>query len=542
MKIGVRLFIGFGSVVLAMLVVIAFCLNTSKIVCAAFEESKGDIVPGAMAMSEMVCYAQQIHLLTMRHSARGELEERQLQSAMRKLEKAGADHLEREEYIGSGSQVAAKELLRKIRTVNSAAMEVAKLRDEGATVNELTAKVNNEFHPLVLKLLDHINEDKAVRIAELAAAEEAVHGAYTRGLRYGLLASAFAVLLAIGIALAATRSIVEPLKALYKSTKTIGQGDLNCRVGTDAKDEIGQLSRAFDLMTAGLKKTTTSVDSFNAAKQQLQASEQQLQAINQQLQCEVAARKRLEEALEALNGELRDFVHMASHDLREPLRKISSFGLLLNDSLDGKVEQEDQENLRFMIDGAKRMTQMIEDLLAYSRVSAKAVALEMLDLNDVVEQSEQLELAALLEETGAVIEIPEPLPKVQADPVLIRQLLQNLVINGIKYRREGVQPRILITAEAIAEDVVRIDVQDNGIGIEQKDHEHIFKMFKRLHSRQESEGAGTGLAMCKKIVGKHGGRIGVESKAGAGSTFWFTLPTSKSLEREQDKLISSVEA
>jgi len=125
---------------------------------------------------------------------------------------------------------------------------------------------------------------------------------------------------------------------------------------------------------------------------------------------------------------------------------------------------------------------------------------------------------------------------------LTRQLLQNLIINGIKYRREDIQPRILIRAERITEDKVRIELQDNGVGVDKKHHKDIFKMFIRLHSKQENEGVGTGLAVCKKIVDKYGGQIGIESKVGVGSMFWFTLPESKTVEQEQEKLVSSVKA
>ena len=429
MKIRMKLYIGFGFVVLAMFIVVAFCLNTSKTMCNAFEELQGVITPGAITMSDM---------------------------------------------------------------------------------------------------------------AELAAAEDAVHEAHARSFRYGLTASAFVVLIAIGIVLAVTRSIVEPLKALHKGTEIIGQGNLDHRVGTDARDEIGQLSRAFDQMIADMKKTTVSVDVLNITRQQMLARKQQLEAIDQRLHKEIAERKRAEEALEVSNGEFMDFVHMASHDLREPLRKISSFGMLLKDSLDGKLDKENQENLSFMIDGAERMTQMIEDLLAYSRINTKATVFEMVDLNETVEQLEQLELTTLIEETDAIIEISQSLPKVHADPDLVRQLLQNLIINGIKYRREDIQPRILIRAERITEDKVRIELQDNGVGIDKKHHKDIFKMFIRLHSKQENEGVGTGLAVCKKIVDKHGGQIGIESKVGVGSMFWFTLPELKTVEQEQYKLVSSI--
>ena len=227
--------------------------------------------------------------------------------------------------------------------------------------------------------------------------------------------------------------------------------------------------------------------------------------------------------LKEVNGELRDFVYMASHDLCEPLRKISSFGDLLKGSLQSKLEEDDRENLEFMIDGAERMTQMIEGLLTYSRLNTRQAQPETVDLNEVVEQLRQLELAVMLEETDGEIEIPQLLPKVTAEPAQVRQLMQNLIANGIKYCRQGIPPRIVITAEQLDSDNVRVEVRDNGIGIKDEYQRGIFKMFKRLHSRREYDGAGIGLAVCKKIVEKHNGSIGVESKQGEGSVFWFTL-------------------
>jgi len=274
-------------------------------------------------------------------------------------------------------------------------------------------------------------------------------------------------------------------------------------------------------------------------RQQQQVDEQQLKTAHEQLHREIAERKRFEEALDVSNAELRDFVHMVSHDLREPLRKIASFGLLLKESLDAKLEQEDQENLEFMIDGAERMARMIEDILTYSRTNAITVTARIVDLNEVVERLEQWELGTLLEETGAVIEIPQPLPRVRADAVLIQQLLRNLIVSAIQCRRRDVSPRILMRAEQIAGDEVRIEMQDNGIGVETKDGKDVFKMFARLYREQEKEEAGTGLALCKKIVDKHGGRIGVESGVGMGSTFWFTLPASKDLQQHGELLLSA---
>lgn len=300
---------------------------------------------------------------------------------------------------------------------------------------------------------------------------------------------------------------------------------------------IDQLSSLFNQLVAQLEQIGHTTNQYDSTKQQFQAHMQALQTIDQQLDKGAAKLHRMEEALEALNQELKDVIYMTSHDFREPLRKIASFGAILRESLEGKIGQEDQENLDFMIDGAERMTQMIEDLLAYSRINTKIIAIEKVNLNDVVEHLEKLDLAKLLEDTGAQIQIPEPLPSVQGDPVLIRQLLRNLIIHAIKHRKEDVHLRIVMRSERTTADEVIIVCEDNGVGTETKNNEDMFKMSLHSHSRQEYEEAGTGLAACKKIVDRHGGRIGIESKAGVGITIWFTLPVSKHLEPEQGELL-----
>jgi PAS domain S-box-containing protein len=224
------------------------------------------------------------------------------------------------------------------------------------------------------------------------------------------------------------------------------------------------------------------------------------------------------------NRELQDFVYVASHDLREPLRKIASFGALLQDSLTGKLDEDQQENFQFMIDGSNRMQAMVDDLLKYSRVTTRAKPFETVDLNGIIDDLKNLELATTLEETGGTISVPETLPPVNGDSSQLHQLLQNLIANGLKFRRQGVTPQITVSARRVPKKMLHVEVQDNGIGIEEKYHEQIFTMFKRLHSREEYEGTGIGLAVCKKIVNRHGGEIGVQSNSGEGSTFWFTLP------------------
>jgi PAS domain S-box-containing protein len=233
--------------------------------------------------------------------------------------------------------------------------------------------------------------------------------------------------------------------------------------------------------------------------------------------------ERINRRLEESNRELQDFVYIASHDLREPMRKITSFGTLLQDSLRGRLDEDQQENFEFMIDGSKRMQAMIDALLTYSRVTTKAKPFQQVNLNNVIEDLKNLELAALIDETKGTIHVPEKLPPVYGDSSQMHQLLQNLVANGLKFHREGVPPEITIRARK-ENSIVHVEVQDNGIGIGEEYREQVFTMFKRLHSRTQYQGTGIGLAACKKIVQRHGGEIGIKSTPDEGSIFWFTLP------------------
>jgi len=253
-------------------------------------------------------------------------------------------------------------------------------------------------------------------------------------------------------------------------------------------------------------------------------NEARIEAENARREQEELTRK-----LEKSNQELQDFAYIVSHDLKAPVRKVAMFGDLLKESLAGRLDEDEQENFEFMIEGAARMQQLIDALLTYSRVHTRVKPPQRVDLRKVIEDLKEIELALPLEETGGKVEIEEPLPSVYADPSQVYQLLQNLIANGLKYHREGVPPVITIRGKQLG-DWVRIEVQDNGIGIPEEHHERIFGMFQRLHA--DDKGTGVGLAVCKRIVERHGGEIGVESTPGVGSTFWFTLPSAPNLNEE----------
>ncbi|WP_440951417.1 sensor histidine kinase [Methanosphaerula subterraneus] len=227
------------------------------------------------------------------------------------------------------------------------------------------------------------------------------------------------------------------------------------------------------------------------------------------------------ERLQASNEELQLFAYVASHDLQEPLRNIVSFSQLLNQRYRGRLDADADEYIRFIIEGGKRMQMLIQDLLQLSRVETSAMPLVPADTQRIVADTLGT-MKTLIHEAGATVTV-EDLPPVMADATQLEQVFANLVGNALKYRRPGVPPVIRISAER-TEKCWRFAVEDNGIGIAPEFFDRIFVIFQRLHTRDEYEGTGIGLAIVKKIVERHGGRVRVESTPGEGSTFFFTLP------------------
>ncbi len=220
------------------------------------------------------------------------------------------------------------------------------------------------------------------------------------------------------------------------------------------------------------------------------------------------------------NAELDQFAYVASHDLQEPLRGVVGCVQLLHRRYAAQLDAPAGELIQHAIDGVNRMQRLIADLLAYSRVSNRDLAFEPVDLAQVLRHV-RADLAAAIAESGASI-TEEPLPTLRVDPLQMGQLLQNLIGNAIKYRAETA-PAIHVGARRGAGEWI-LSVRDNGIGFDPQYAERIFRIFQRLHSRVKFAGTGIGLAICQKIVQRHGGRIWAQAQPGAGATFFFTLP------------------
>ena len=235
-----------------------------------------------------------------------------------------------------------------------------------------------------------------------------------------------------------------------------------------------------------------------------------------------AEREDLVRELERSNRELQLFAYVASHDLQEPLRMVTSYLELLERRYAEKLDEPAREFIAFAVDGAARMKQLIQALLAYSRIGTRGLEPEAIAAAEAVARARR-SLAMKIEETGAEIQV-DPLPVVMADPGQLTQLFQNLLENAVKFSSDGEPAIRVFAAEAERPGWTTLAVRDSGLGIEPRHVDRIFRIFQRLNPIEEYPGTGIGLAICQRIVERHGGRIWVDSTPGEGATFSFTLP------------------
>ncbi len=285
-----------------------------------------------------------------------------------------------------------------------------------------------------------------------------------------------------------------------------------------ARDELNsmneQLEQKVEERTAALNKE---IIEHKLAEDELRKYRGRLEELVEQRTSEL---KKITRELEHSNAELRQFAYAASHDLQEPLRTIAGFVKLLEKHYKGRLDERADEFIAYAIDGAKRMQELIKDLLEYSRIGTMDREFKPTDSASILDKVIS-NLRVAIKEGGAVV-THDYLPVITADATQLGSVFQNLIGNAIKFH-SAEAPRVHISAERIEEEWI-FSVRDNGIGIDKQYAEKIFVVFQRLHTRNVYPGTGIGLAICKKIVERHGGRIWVESEPGKGSTFYFTVP------------------
>jgi signal transduction histidine kinase len=300
--------------------------------------------------------------------------------------------------------------------------------------------------------------------------------------QFVIVASLIGIAISLAVAIAVTLGISVPLRRLRTASNRIAAGEVVEPGYTNRRDEIGSLSRAMTTMVRSLNK---------------QAAE-----------------------LKRSNADLEQFAYVASHDLQEPLRMVSGFTGLLKRRYGGKLDADADEYIEFAVSGANRMQSLINDLLSYSRVGREEVAAKAVDTQAALDQA-LANLQTAIEDRSAMVSCGQ-LPTVWANHGMLVRLFQNLIANALKFCKAD-RPIVRIEAEARGGDWV-FSVADNGIGVDPQYKDRIFLIFQRLHKQSEYPGTGIGLAVCKRIVERNGGRIWLESEPGKGTTFFFTLP------------------
>jgi signal transduction histidine kinase len=305
------------------------------------------------------------------------------------------------------------------------------------------------------------------------------------------------VVLLVGllVTIAVSRTITGPLGELTEAAEAVAAGDYTAHLTVRHQDEVARLSRSFNTMTDRVRESQATLEE------------------------RVADRTR---ELQERNDDLEAFGYSISHDLRAPLRAMQGFSQIILEDYGDKLDDKGRQHASRIVAAAKRMDELIRDLLAYSRLSRTNLETAPVSLQNVVKEALS-QLEAELQKTGAHVRVTEPLPAVRGHQSTLSQVVANLIGNGMKFMPPGRAPEIKVRAEA-RNGHVRLWVEDNGIGIRPEHQQRIFNVFERLHGNEQYPGTGIGLAIVKKGMERMGGKVGVESVIETGSSFWIELP------------------
>lgn len=399
-----------------------------------------------------------------------------------------ADLAEVERLSGAWHSAVAEPILNAVRTEGP---------DAGRTLVE--AGSTSEFNAVRTAIEQMQTDIGMLRDRSASAAKDASN----RMVAIQIAAAAIIIIAGAALMLLLDRLVTRPVTELAAQVREVAGGDYDRHIESTGSPELRELAGDVD----GMRKQIA------AELAEVREARRQIEWVNEQLKAQA-------DELTRSNRDLEQFAYVASHDLQEPLRKVASFCQLLQRRYAGQLDERADQYIAFAVDGAQRMQRLINDLLAFSRIGRLTSGFTDVDLNRVLaEVRSQLEPRA---GEDARIEWVD-LPTVEGEEPLLTTLFVNLIGNSLKFRRPGVPPVITVSAGQDGEEW-RINVRDNGIGIEPEFADKVFVIFQRLHGRDAYEGTGIGLAIVKKIVEYHGGRIWLDLDAAEGTSIWFTLP------------------
>jgi len=445
--------------------------------------------------------------------------------------KKAAAEVEREELA------TIRHLANDIHTFQTHAQEFSELLEQRpdealmflATVIEI--EVNH-------RILPAINAYQQSQFDELGGEVDGVYSRIRLGYGVAAASTALAFLIAVVIGLWMARAIGRSVEQLKQAVDALGEGRTDVPLDIHTGDEVESLAHSFKRMSEALQKSQLELRAANdSLERRVKMRTTELLQTNDLLKKEIHERqiaqermKQLLGQLERSNTELQDFASVASHDLQEPLRKVQVFGERLKAKCGEALSDEGNDFLNRLLNATGRMQNLINDLLAYSRVTTKAQPFVPVVLSKIVKEVLG-DLEIRLEQVQGKVDVGE-LPTIEADALQMRQLFQNLIGNALKFRRPDAPPVIRVAAQPAPAGLCQIAVEDNGIGFEEKYSDRIFKVFERLHGRDTYEGTGMGLAICRKIAERHGGAVTARSTPGQGSAFIITFPLAHTTDKE----------
>lgn len=494
MKIRHRLILAFGVLILVLLIEIILNQVITNRATKTYETLQTEINPAISVLNHYESINKELNLLISNrvhgdqnistiNKVKGIVEvelayiETELSKLKEKLPERNSDRLLLEDLIDATKELTLTTI--KFKHLLNTQNEQAKLaktlyKNDFLNLNSSVSKTIDQLTLNYSRASETYNNQLAKNLKSVS--------------RIILITGLFGILLALIITLQITYSISEPIYKLKKAALKMSKGNLDERIKIKGNNELAELGNSFNAMSAALKK------SFNEQKQQIVE-------------------------IKSVNKELEQFVYVASHDLQEPLRTMSSYIGLISELY---IDQLDDNALKYMThveDASLRMKTLIKDLLDYSKIG-KEKTVTTVDLNKIVNDI-LLDHELIIKDTNASV-TSDRLPTISGLEVELKQLFQNLINNGLKFARKDTAPQIKIKVEEQSE-YWFFSIRDNGIGMEKKYFERVFVIFQRLHNKNDYQGTGIGLSVCKKIVAMHKGEIWIESKINEGSVFYFTI-------------------